>query len=300
VGEIVGVLAAALNTTLGGLAVGVTRYVISATDPITLAALRFGIGGLLLLPFALVGLDRWPRRRDLPGTVALGLLYFALYPVLFNAALAYTTAVRGALALSTAPLLTMLAGAILGVEQLTLRKTLGVLIATSGVAIALLLGLAAAPADAWRGDLLMLGAALCSAFYSVWSRPFIERSGTVAYTVVGMLAGVAVLAFVAWWRGGGEAIAAFGFAQWAAVLFLGVLGGALAFYLWTFALERTTPTRVAITMTLNPIAAGIFGVVALAEPITWNLVLGLLMVVAGIWLAASGATRIRELNIKTD
>jgi drug/metabolite transporter (DMT)-like permease len=32
-------------------------------------------------------------------------------------------------------------------------------------------------------------------------------------------------------------------------------GGAAAFYLWVFALERTTPTRVANTMTVNPIAA---------------------------------------------
>jgi drug/metabolite transporter (DMT)-like permease len=288
VGEIVGVLAAVLNTTIGGLTVGVTRYVISATDPIALGALRFGIGGLLLLPFALVQLDRWPRRRDLPGTLALGLLYFALYPVLFNAGLAFTTAVRGALALSTAPLLTMLAGAILGVERLTLRKTLGVSIATSGVAIALLVGSTMAPAGEWRGDMLMVGAALCTALYNVWSRPFIDRSGTVTYTVICMMVGAAVLTVISWAQGSGDAIAAFGFKQWTAVGFLGVLGGALAFYLWTFALERTTPTRVAIAITWNPIAAGIFGVVALDEQITWNLVLGLLMVLTGIYFAASG------------
>jgi hypothetical protein len=101
--ETIGILAAALNTTFGGLAVGVTRYVIPATDPITLGAMRFGIGGLLMLPFALLRLDRWPRGADLGGVVGLGLLYFGLYPVLFNAALSFTTAARGALALSTAP-----------------------------------------------------------------------------------------------------------------------------------------------------------------------------------------------------
>ncbi len=34
-------------------------------------------------------------------------------------------------------------------------------------------------------------------------------------------------------------------------------GGAAAFYLWVFALERTTPTRVANTMTINPLAASL-------------------------------------------
>jgi drug/metabolite transporter (DMT)-like permease len=56
---------------------------------------------------------------------------------------------------------------------------------------------------------------------------------------------------------------------------------------WTFALERTTPTRVAIAITLNPLTAGAFGVFALGEPITWNLIAGLLLVLTGIWLAAS-------------
>jgi drug/metabolite transporter (DMT)-like permease len=286
-GEFVGVLAAAINTVLGGLAVGVTRFVISATDPLTLGAFRFGIGCLLLLPFALLQLDRWPVRRDLLGVAMLGLLYFGLYPILFNASLAFTTAVRGALALSTTPILTMLAAAVLGIESLTARKTFGVLIATLGVAVALLTGFATAPVDAWRGDLLMIVAALCQALYSIWSRPFIVRSGTIPYTFVGMTVGAVVLIVVSWSRGGFDVVNDFGPKQWAAIAFLGLFGGALAFYLWTFALERTTPTRVAIAITLNPLTAGAFGVFALGKPITWNLIAGLLLVLTGIWLAAS-------------
>ena len=56
----------------------------------------------------------------------LGVLYFALFPILFNASLIFTTAARGSLALSTLPLLTMLVGAALGSEALTARKTAGV------------------------------------------------------------------------------------------------------------------------------------------------------------------------------
>ena len=47
------------------------------------------------------------------------MLFFALFPILFNASLIFTTAARGALALSTLPLLTMLVGAALGSEALT-------------------------------------------------------------------------------------------------------------------------------------------------------------------------------------
>src|SRR5262249_7169844 len=155
-------LAAIASSALGGTAVGATRYVVGACDPLTVGAFRFGIGFALLLPIVLLQ-GKWPARADWAAVAGLGLLFFRLFPVLFNAALIFTTAARGALALSTLPLLTMLAGAALGVEALTARKSFGVLIAMVGVALALLTGLAAAPAGAWRGDLLMVAAAFCMA-----------------------------------------------------------------------------------------------------------------------------------------
>ena len=69
--------------------------------------------------------------------------------------------------------------------------------------------------------------------------------------------------------------------------YLGVFGGAAAFFLWVLALRMTTPTRVANTMTVNPIAASLLAAVIVSEPIGWNLVLGLIAVAAGIWLAST-------------
>jgi drug/metabolite transporter (DMT)-like permease len=54
------------------------------------------------------------------------------------------------------------------------------------------------------------------------------------------------------------------------------------------ALERATPTRVANTMTVNPIAAGLLASQLVGEPITPNLVVGLAAVFAGIWIATTG------------
>jgi len=79
----------------------------------------------------------------------------------------------------------------------------------------------------------------------------------------------------------------FGAAQWTAVVILGVFGGAAAFYLWVFALERTTPTRVANTMTVNPVAASLLAAALVAEPIGLNLVLGIVAVGVGIWIAST-------------
>src|ERR1051325_1393586 len=191
--ELWGVLAAVFSSALGGASIGATRYLVNAIDPLAIGSFRFGIGFLLLLPAALLQGGRWPLRSDWTGVAGLGVLYFALFPILFNASMIYTTAARGSLALSTLPLLTMLVGAALGSEALTARKTIGVLIAMGGVALALLSGLSSAPAGAWRGDLLMVAAAHCMAFYSIWSRPVIRRSGPIPFTAMAMGVGALML-----------------------------------------------------------------------------------------------------------
>ena len=289
-GETWGVLAAVLSSGLGGTSIGATRYLVNAIDPLAIGSFRFGIGFLLLLPVAWLK-GPWPPRSDWAETAGLGVLYFALFPILFNASLIFTTAARGALALSTLPLLTMLVGAALGSEALTARKSAGVLIAMCGVALALLSSLASAPTGAWRGDLLMIAAALCMALYSIWSKPFIRRSGPIPFTAISMGVGAICLILVSWARGSFAPVAAFGLPQWGAAFYLGVFGAALTFYLWAFALERTTPTRVAISVTVNPITASLVGAYLLHEPLRWNLAAGIVAVFAGIWIATMTGRR---------
>jgi drug/metabolite transporter (DMT)-like permease len=69
------------------VAAAATRFVIGGTDPVTLGAFRFGLGFLFLLPIALARPRRWPRGRDWSAVLALGLLFFAVFFVLFVAAL---------------------------------------------------------------------------------------------------------------------------------------------------------------------------------------------------------------------
>ena len=190
----------------------------------------------------------------------------------------------------------MAIGAALGSERLTLRKSLGVLLAMLGVALALLSGLAFAPSGAWRGDLLMVGAALCMAFYSIWSKPLIRRSSSIGFTAMSMGVGAAALVVLSLWRDSFAPVATFGAAQWFAASYLGAIGAALTFYLWAFALERTTPTRVAISVTVNPVTASLVGAFLLDEPLRWNLVIGIVAVFAGIWVATTEGSDKQKRN----
>jgi EamA-like transporter family len=141
-------------------------------------------------------------------------------------------------------------------DRLLLRAAGGAVVEGALAAAALATGLSAAPPGAWRGELIMTAAVLCMAFYNVWSRPFIQRSSALGFLTVGMGTGAAALILVGSLTGSVAALSQFSTPQWIAGIYLGVAGGALAFILWVLALERASPTRVANTMTVNPLAAG--------------------------------------------
>lgn len=289
--ELVGVFTAMASSALGGTAVGATRFLAGALDPLTIGALRFAGGFVLLAAVAALRRDPWPARRDWPAAIGLGLLFFAAFPALFNASLIFTSASRGALALSTLPLLTIAVGAALGVEAPTWRKTAGVLIATSGVAFSLGASVSDAPAGAWRGDLLMVAGALCMAFYGVWSRPLIARSAPLSFAATGMGVGALALCLMSAVFGRPARLVELAPIQWFAIGYLAIVCGALIFFLWAYALGRASPTLVAASVAVNPVTASIFGLVLLGEGFSLRLLVGLAAVLAGIAVAAGMGQR---------
>jgi drug/metabolite transporter (DMT)-like permease len=142
----------------------------------------------------------------------------------------------------------------------------------------------------------MIAAALCMALYSIWSRPLIRRSGAIPFTAMSMGVGALCLILVSLWRGSFAPVAAFGLPQWGAAFYLGAFGAALTSSLWAFALERTTPTRVAISVTVNPVTASLVGAGLLGEPLSWNLAGGIVTVFAGIWIATTTGRRVQPVG----
>jgi drug/metabolite transporter (DMT)-like permease len=114
-----------------------------------------------------------------------------------------------------------------------------------------------------------------------------QRSSALGFLTLGMGFGAAALILVGVATNRVAVLSSFGAPQWIAGAYLGVGGGALAFILWVSALQRASPTRVANTMTLNPVAAALLAAALVGEPITANLVVGLVAVFAGIWIATT-------------
>lgn len=279
------VLAAAAVGVQVGAAIVATRYVIDQTDPASLAMLRYAIGFLCLLPPVLIT-QRVPfRRKDLMPISLLGITQFGIVVALLNVALQFIPSARAALIFATFPLLTMLVAALLGHERLTLSKSLGVGLTIVGVGFALG-GEVFQPGETrrWTGELAALASALVGAICSVLYRPYLWRYPTLQVSSVAMLASVGFLALLAAGEGFFSTPLRFTTGGWLAVLSIGVSSG-LGYYLWLWALSRTTPTRVTVFLALSPVTTIGLGALFLEEPMTPTLLIGVTCVVLGLGVA---------------
>lgn len=279
------VLAAAVVGVQVGAAIVATRFVIDQTHPASLALLRYAIGLLCLLPFTIASHRVAFRGRDLVPICLLGIAQFGAVVVLLNVALEMIPSARAALIFATLPLLSMLLAALLGYERLTYMKSFGVGLTILGIGLAL--GVKAwqlGDSQGWLGELAALGSALVAAVCSVLYRPYLRRYPTLQVSSVAMFASVISLAFFAAGEGFFDIPLHFTFQGWLAVLFIGVTSGA-GYYLWLWALNHTTPTRVTVFLSLSPMVATGFGALFLGERVTLALVAGIFCVALGLGLA---------------
>jgi drug/metabolite transporter (DMT)-like permease len=280
-------LSAAVAALLFGVSVVAVRVAVQDIPPLSLAVLRFGQAALVLFGAMLVVAPRLLRvqRRSLPLLVVIGAVLFTLFPVTFNAGLRWTDASRGALMLASMPLWSVWLARRVAGERLSTRQLVGVVVSVLGIALAFVEPAAfRAGGRALVGDGLLLLTALLGAVYGVLAKRALARDHAATVTAYAMLFGTVLLLPAALLEGLVPALGRLDGRLLALVVLLGVPGGAVAFLLWTAALSRLTPTRVAVYVNLNPVAAALLGVWLLGERRSIPFAVGFAAVVAGVVL----------------
>lgn len=271
-----------------GAAIVASRSVVDEVPPLTLAMLRYAIGLLCLLPFALPMLPALRGRlrgRDAAAMAALGIGQFGVLIALLNWGLQHVGAAQAALIFSLFPLLTLLFGAALGREQVSVPLLGGVLLSIAGVLASLWPKLHGGAGGTWWGECAVLAAAGVGALCSVLYRPYLQRYPTVPVSAFAMLASVLFLALAGLGEGWPGRIASFSPGAWAVVLFIGASSG-IGYFLWLYALKHESPTRVTVFLALNPVTAAVLGAALLREPLGAHLAIALALIAAGLALAA--------------
>lgn len=278
---ILAAVAACLSTSLGGSAFVAVRFLVSETEPVTIAFLRTFIAAVVLGPVALAIVRRWPTPRELFMMCVMGAMFFGGLQLIFSNAFVYTTSSRGALAFASAPFMTLAIAAVFGIEKPTRQKLAGIVVATSGVIVALAQD-AGAPDGAWIGDGLVLCGALITAVYGVWSARALKHQSPLVSVVAGVVPGAVLLWLFATATGAPAFMPVLSTTGWIAIAYLGIGAAVISYTLWLWALRHTTPTLASVALPMNPLMALIWGSVLLDEQVTVTMIVGFVLVIAGI------------------
>ncbi len=279
-------LAAAATGIVVGVALVLTRSVVDQAGPITIAALRYLIGLLFMLPLLARSTSVPYRRRDLVPIVLLGIGQFGILIALLNYSVTLIEAGQAALIFAVLPLLTMALAVAMGQEPFTLRRAVGILLTIAGVALAI--GGAALDeglsAGAWWGVGAAFLSAATGALCSVLYRPYLQRYPTVQISTLAMLAAVVFLGALAIPEGLLQVLPGITAHGWLAILGIGLCSG-VGYLLWLYALQHVWASNVTAFMGLSPLTASLLGALFLAEPLTASDGAGLALVLCGLALA---------------
>lgn len=277
--------ALALLTLIWGSTWAAIRVAVRGVPPLTGVALRFALAGALLLLVATVQrvpLGRAPYERRLWMTNAL-LTFAGSYGIVFWAEQWVPSGLSSVL-FATFPLWTvLLAPLLLPGERIGWRAAAGVALGFLGVAVIfsrdLMLG----------GDRVVVAAAvfllapLLSAVANLLTKRYGAGVHPLSLTALPMLLGALVVAPVAV---GTEDLrrATFDRASLVALVYLAVVGSALAFTVYYWLLRRITVVASSMVTYTAPVVAVAIGAVFLDERLGPHSLLGAALVLAGVVL----------------
>ena len=278
------------------------RFLADSLSPVFAASLRFLLASAALLGF--LWLARIPLVRPSPRQwlqlLLLGFFGIFFYNLCFFYGLHYINASRASLIVALNPAVIGLASWWLFKERLGRMKTAGIATCIAGAGLVIVSRnpqLLAATPNAWIGDLLILGCVLGWGVYSLFSRELNLTLGPVQTVTYSILIGTLMLWILAAVRGelSWQALDNLGLPQWLSLIYLGVLGSALAYIGYYDGIRKIGATRSGVFIALNPLTAVILGALLLGEQLTSTMCLGGALILGGIYLCnkplAAGAKK---------
>ena len=265
-----------------------TKICLRYVDPLELIGLRFAIALPLLLALILVRRTSL-RLRDHLRTLSIASGIFLVHFVVQVEGLEHTSATNTGWIIAVTPLVLVALARLFLSERIGRRALVGIGIATVG--ILLLIGNGRFADFGWlvsKGDWLVLASAHTWALYTIATRDLSRALDPLAVTFAVLLPATLILAGALVLRSDATLWSRLPAEGWAALLFLGLFGTALAQWFWQKGVSQIGAARAGTFLFLEPLATTGLAVPYLGESLTaWTLAGGA-MVLAGVWWAQRG------------
>lgn len=281
VGLISGLAAASI---WGGMYV-VSKVVLDIIPPFTLVTFRLLLGIFVLLIIIMtqggIGFSRSKTLR----LVSVGFVGYGVSLSLQFIGTKLSNASNGALVTSATPAFVLLFAAWILGERITLRRLIALLLATLGVLAVIDPRSANLSPDLFRGNLILVGASLTWALYSVLVRLVSRNAAVLPATMIFFCGGLFVSLPASALELQKDFFSEINLGVIFGVLYIGVISTALAMYLWNNAFTRLEAGVASMTFFAQPIVGVGLGTMLLGEKLTPLFIIGGILISLGLWLA---------------
>ena len=315
----------ALSMSLVGSYVALSKPLVAALPVFLLAWLRFGIGGLAMLPWLKKPAHEAPMT---PGVRRLLFLESFLGNFLFSICMLFgvsmTSAVAAGVIMAAIPaavavmswlflrerisarVWAAVACAVVGISLVSLSKTEHLRHLTPGLEADLTLK------NAWLGHILLVGAVLCEAAYAVIGKKLTGTLSPKRISALINLWGFALVTPLGLWVAWSFDFRTVAPANWGLLVFYSLAASVWSVWLWMTGLRTIPANQAGVFTVLLPVSAAAVGVLALGENLNTTQIAAFSMALIGVVLATlpqkkqpgqperSGRTRRRtDLAIKS-
>jgi drug/metabolite transporter (DMT)-like permease len=222
------------------------------------------------------------ERKDWLPILALSFIGHGMYQLLFLGGVARTSVANSSLIFGLTPVTVSLLSAWLGHERPGWTRWIGTLLSLFG--IYLVVARAQQSTSSLAGDVLIVGAMLSWATYTVGTRPLLARYSPVFITGVSMAIGTLMYAPFAllWLRGVDLSNVSRG--AWAGIVYSALFSLVAAYIIWYTAVHEVGGGHTAIYSNVVPLVAMAIAAIVLHEPLTPLKIGGAAAVLGGVAL----------------
>ncbi len=266
----------------GGASVAI-RMTYAELAPFWAATSRFALAALVFWALVFFRKIPLPKGRALLGAVLFGALTVGLAFTLIGWGLVATPASRYQILMATVPLLTIFLSSLHGVEAISRRGLFGSLLAVGGIAFTVGGGVSGSNLSLPHIVAIILAAA-CLAEGGVLIKRFPPNppimTNAISMTVGAIILGIASLLSQERWNIPTQAN------TWIAFIYLVAFVTVVAFLLYLFVLGKWSASGTSYGFVLVPLVTILVASTLAGEEITWNFLIGAVLVLAGVLVGA--------------
>jgi len=283
----------ALSMSLVGSYVALSKPLVAAIPVFLLAWMRFGIGGLAMLPWL-----RKPADEPLIDSRMRLLLFLESFlgNFLFSICMLYgvsmTSAVSAGVVMASIPSVVAVFSWLFLRERIAARIWLAVACAVCGMALlggaspsAATRAEAGASETPWLGNLLVFGAVLCEAAYAVIGKKLTRTISAKRITALINLWGFALITPLGIYSALRFDVRDLPSPIWLLLVFYSLAASVWSVWLWMTGLKRVPAAQGGVFTVMLPVSAALVGVIALHEPLSGLQLAAFALALAGVLLA---------------